>query len=87
MKLPSTAFTLGLKDFIKGAILAVIVPVLVTVQQSLDNPEKVLNWKVIGMTAVGTFIGYLIKNFLSNDVPAAQATILKAEQKAVAQSK
>ena len=81
MKLPSTFLTLNLRDFIKGAILAVIVPALLTIQQSLGKPP--IEWKLIGTTAIVTFIGYLIKNLLTNDVPAAEKTIATAQAKVI----
>lgn len=81
MNLPSTIFKLNLRDFLKGAALAVIVPALLAIQQSLTTPP--VNWKAIGVAALATFIGYLIKNFLTNDVPAAEKTIQEAEQKVI----
>lgn len=77
--LPGNAFSLKAVDFLKGAILAVIVPALMAIQQAILNPPIV--WKPIGILALSTFIGYLIKNFFTNDVPAAQKTVFDAEVK------
>lgn len=63
--------------------MAVIVPVLLAVQQSLAAGEFTFNWKALGLTALASFVGYILKNFLSNDVPGAQATIQEAQQKAI----
>lgn len=60
----SKQFSLKLRDFLKGAVMAVLVPCLLIIQQSLDRGEFTFNWKAIGMTAVGAFISYLVKNFL-----------------------
>jgi hypothetical protein len=60
-------FSLAWKDVIKGLYMAVILPVLITIQTSLANGELVLDWKKIGITAVVGFIGYLIKNFFTNN--------------------
>lgn len=82
MQLQSTAFSWKLRDFLKGAVLAVLVPALLAIQQALTAPP--INWKAIGVTALATFIGYLIKNFLTNDIPAAEKTIQEAQQKEIA---
>ena len=82
MKLQSTRFSLNIKDFLKGAIVAVIIPALVTIQEVIaDNGP--INWKTIGMVAIGSFIGYIIKNFLTDDVKSAQNIIAVAEEKAI----
>jgi len=60
----SKKYSLKLRDFLKGGLMAVSVPVLLIIQQSLDKGEFSFNWKQIGMTAVGAFIAYLLKNFL-----------------------
>jgi len=76
MSLKSDFLQLKGSDFLKGAILAVIVPTLVAVQQALQNPPIV--WKQIAITAIGTFIGYLIKNLLTNSTAAAVKTVENA---------
>jgi hypothetical protein len=55
---------LNLRDFIKGALMAILTPVLFAVQQSLDAGVLTLEWKKLGMIALGAFVGYLIKNWL-----------------------
>lgn len=45
--------------------MAVILPVLVIIQQSIEKGEFSLDWKLIGLTAVGGLIAYLIKNFFT----------------------
>ena len=81
--LPSTFMTLKMRDFLKGFAMAVIVPALLAVQQSLAAGVLTINWKALGITAVASFIGYLIKNFFTNDVPAAVEVVKEAEQKKV----
>lgn len=61
----SQRFTLNLTDVWKGLIMAVILPILTTIQQSLENGVFTLNWKLIGLTALGSFIAYIIKNFFT----------------------
>ena len=78
--LPSTFASLNIRDFLKGFVIAVIVPALLAIQQSLAAGEITINWKALGITAIAAFIGYLIKNFFTNDVPAAVETVQKAEE-------
>lgn len=79
--LPSSFLSLKLRDFLKGAALAVIVPALLAVQQSLQNPP--INWKAIGITSLATFIGYLIKNLFTNDTKEAVKVVEEARQKQI----
>ncbi len=76
----SNQFTLNIRDFLKGLVVAVIVPALLAVQQAITN-QTPIDWKLLGGVALASFIGYLIKNFFSNDIPAAQATINEARKK------
>lgn len=61
----SNRFTLNLNDLFKGLKVAVILPVLVIIQQSIEKGEFSFDWKLIGLTAVGGLIAYLIKNFFA----------------------
>jgi len=74
-------FTLNWRDFFKGLILAVIVPVLVTIQTSLAAGNVVFDWKAIGISSVAALIGYLIKNFFTNDIPVAEKILTEAKAK------
>ena len=85
--LPSNFASLNIRDFVKGFVLAVIVPALLAVQQSLASGELTINWKALGITALSTFIGYLIKNYFTNDVAAAVKIVQEAEEKQVTQSR
>ena len=76
----SNRFTLEGNDWLKGLVMAILVPVLVIVQQSIDAGSLTFNWKVIGMAALAGLVGYIVKNFLSNSVPEAQATVAKARE-------
>ncbi len=75
----STLFTLNLRDFLKGLIMAVVVPVLVTIQQSLAAGNIVFDWKTIGISSLAALIAYLLKNFLTDDTKAAQKTLEAAK--------
>lgn len=61
----SKRFTLGWPDLWKGLKIAVILPALLTIQQSLEKGEFTFDWKLIGITAAGGLISYLIKNFFA----------------------
>lgn len=74
----SGLFSLKLNDWLRGLLLAVVVPVLLAVQQSLSEGSLTLNWKQLGMTAVASLVAYLVKNFLTNDTATAVKTIEQA---------
>lgn len=61
----SKQYTLNARDFLRGALLAVLTPVFTIIMTSLNAGELTFNWKVIGATAAAAFLGYLLKNFLS----------------------
>lgn len=61
----SKQFTLNLRDVLKGLIMAVLVPVATIITQSIDQGSLTFNWKAIGLAAIGGFVAYLVKNFLS----------------------
>lgn len=61
----SKQFSLNWTDVWKGLKVAVILPVLVIIQQSIEKGEFSFDWKLIGLTAVGGLIAYLIKNFFT----------------------
>ena len=79
--LPSTFGSLKLRDFLKGLVMAVIVPALLAIQQSITAGELVINWKSLGVAAIASFIGYLIKNVFTNDIPVAEAIIAEGQAK------
>lgn len=83
----STKYTLNLRDFLKGLLIAGGVPALLIIQQSIAAGEMVFNWQQIWMAAVGGFVTYIIKNYLTNDVKEAQVTLLKAQEKEVEEKK
>ena len=66
----SELFKLNLRDFIKGAFLAVIASVLTPVMAAANTGDfdalVSLDWASIGKTALTVFIAYLLKNFISD---------------------
>lgn len=71
----SKQFTLNLNDFWKGLIMAVLVPVVTIITQSLEAGTLTFNWKAIGIAAIAGFMGYLTKNFF--DKPKIVMTDVK----------
>jgi len=71
----SKQFTLNINDFWKGLIMAVLVPVITIITQSLEAGTLTFNWKAIGIAAIAGFMGYLTKNFF--DKPKIVVTDVK----------
>ena len=61
----SAFLSLNWADFGKGLLMAVLTPVLVLVQQSVDAGSFVFNGKALAIAAVAGGVGYLIKNFFT----------------------
>lgn len=76
----SPQFTLQARDFLKGAILAVIASVAPLVQSTLNSGELTFNWKAIGITALGTFVAYIVKKFALD--PPTVVTTYSTNEKA-----
>lgn len=73
MKLPE-GWGLKLRDFLKGAIMAIGTPVLYMLQELI--PDYPLN--PIEKAAASALVTYLIKNFFTNDTKVA-IKVLKAD--------
>lgn len=61
----SGQFSLNARDFLKGALLAVLTPVVTILIQTLQSGSLTFDWKAIGITALSTFLAYIVKNFLA----------------------
>lgn len=61
----SKQFSLNIKDVLKGIVVAILTPVIVVIQSSLDAGSLSFNWQQIGMAAVAGFVAYLAKNFFT----------------------
>jgi len=61
----SKQFTINFRDILKGLSVAVILPVLNVIYQSIEAGSFEFDWKRIGLLAAGGLIAYLIKNFLT----------------------
>lgn len=61
----SKFLSLNGKDILKGLLMAVLTPVVLIIQQSLEAGNLTFNWKQIGMAAIAGGLAYLVKNFFS----------------------
>ena len=61
----SNLFKLGLNDAIKGLVMAVLGGVIVFVYGSLDGGA--IDWKQVIQVAISSGLGYLIKNYFTDD--------------------
>lgn len=61
----SGQFSLNMKDFLKGLLLAVLTPVVTVLIQTLQAGSLTFDWKAIGITALSAFLAYMLKNFLA----------------------
>jgi len=65
-------YTLKTRDFLKGALMAVLVPAIYIIQTSLEAGVLTFNWKQIAIASVSGLLAYLIKNFFTDDVAVAK---------------
>jgi len=72
----SNFLSLNWIDLAKGLLMAVLTPVVVVVQQSLELGILTFDWKVIGLSAIGGGLAYLVKNLLT----PAQKTVVATEE-------
>lgn len=55
--------TLAWRDVIRGFIIAVLTPIILIVQQSVEAGILTFNWHQIAMASVAGGLAYLVKNF------------------------
>lgn len=58
----SEFLSIGTRDLLRGFVIAVLTPVFVIIQQSLDAGILTLNWTSIAMAAVAGALAYITKN-------------------------
>lgn len=66
-RLTSKKYRIDLYDIGKGFLLAIVTPVLVAIQDTLDAGMLTLDWKKLLMIGIGGGLAYLIKNFFSGE--------------------
>ena len=62
----SKRWSLKQRDFLKGLLMSVLVPVLVVIQEAFEKDFEI-TWNTLGKVAVAAILGYLLKNL--NDKP------------------
>lgn len=62
---PSKKYRLNARDFLRGLAIAALTPVAVLAQQSIEAGELHIDPKVLGMSAIGGALAYLIKNLFT----------------------
>jgi len=55
--------TLAWRDVARGFIMAVLTPMVLIIQQSVEAGILTLNWHSIGMASIAGGLAYLVKNF------------------------
>lgn len=61
----SNFLSLGVKDFLKGFLMAILVPFFTIVQQSLQAGLLTFDWKSIAIASLAGAVAYLTKNFFT----------------------
>jgi len=61
----SNFLSLNWLDLAKGLLMAILTPVVVIIQQSIEAGVFTLDWKSIGLAAFGGGFAYLVKNFFT----------------------
>jgi len=61
----STFLSLGMKDILKGLLLAVLTPVIYTIQTSIEAGVLTFDWHAIGLASLAGGLAYLVKNFFT----------------------
>ncbi len=61
----SNFLSLNWRDIAKGLLMAVLTPVVVVIQQSLESGIFVFDWKSIGLASLSGRVAYLVKNFFT----------------------
>ena len=72
----SKFLTLNQYDFVKGMIVASATSSLQVVYQTLEGGTMDIAWKQVGVTALCSSVGYILKNLITN----SNGQIAKAEQ-------
>ena len=62
----SKFLTLNQYDFVKGMIVASVTSSLQVVYQTLDGGTMDIVWKQVGVTALCSSVGYILKNLITN---------------------
>ncbi len=76
-------FTLKIRDFLKGLVVAVLAAIVSVVSTSIQTGTFNINWKQLGIVAGSAALAYITKNFFTDDVKAATKVIEATPDKTV----
>lgn len=71
----SNFLSLNWLDLGKGLLMAVLTPVVVVIQQSIEAGVFTFDWKSIGLSAIAGGVAYLVKNFFTSSKPEVQSIL------------
>jgi hypothetical protein len=83
--LPSQKFSLKVRDFLKGALVAVgtaVLPNLITILNSGIFPKKE-QLILTGIAGLAAFLTYIGKNFFTDDTVVAEKVLTEARQEQI----
>lgn len=70
----SPMFQLNWNDLLKGLIMAVLTPMALLVEQTIETGSMTFNWHSIAIAGAAGFMAYIIKNFLTPSAPTQTTT-------------
>lgn len=82
----SEFLSLGWRDFLRGLLMAVLTPIFVIVQQSIDAGILTFNFKMMAMAGLSAGVAYMLKNALTKpdtktlDIGGSNTPIKKDEK-------
>lgn len=77
-------FTLNVRDFAKGLMIAVIAAILPVIQATIEAESLQFDWTLIGTVAVSALLAYLVKNFTEKTKVVSIATNANDASKLIA---
>ena len=61
----SEIFTVGVKDFIRGIIVATVSGVIMYIYGAVNSGTLSIDWHQVGIVALASGLGYIVKNYLT----------------------
>jgi hypothetical protein len=65
----SEFLSLGIRDILRGLVVAVLTPVVTILADSAERGEWNFNWRLIALSAIGGGCAYLLKNLFTPSEP------------------
>jgi len=64
VQVTSPKYSVNWQDVLKGAVVAVIMAAMTTIEQAISAGVKI-DWALVGSVSAGALIAYLTKNFFT----------------------